>query len=297
MQMPGITVEFSNLAFVGFGEAGHAFAAHWLRPEGISVRAYDLKLADSTMAAGVLARCADAKVDPASDPAVALRGVGLVFSVVTADQALEAARTCAPHLEAGTLWLDCNSCAPQTKLRASEIIEAVGGRYVDVAVMAPVYPRRHEVPLLLAGPHAELAARLIERLGMRPEVQSASVGNASSIKMLRSVMIKGLEALTAECMLAARRAGVEEAVLASLQASDPGIDWRARSSYNLERMMVHGARRAAEVEEVCATLRAFGLPDWMSEGTAKWQSTVAELGLPPGKDDLAQRSDAVLSKL
>jgi 3-hydroxyisobutyrate dehydrogenase-like beta-hydroxyacid dehydrogenase len=293
--MPEIADEFPSIALVGFGEAGHAFASGWSLPPAVRPKAYDLKLHDAATAGRVLDRCASAGAEPVADATKAIEGAGLIFSVVTADQALEVARACAPHLAHGALWLDCNSCAPQTKQQAAALIEAAGGRYVDVA--APVYPKRHEVPLLLAGPHAAQAAVLIKRLGMRPSVSGPKVGDASSIKMLRSVMIKGLEALTTECLLAARRAGVEDAVLASLQASDPGIDWRARGSYNLERMMVHGARRAAEVEEVCITLRAFGLPDWMSRGTIEWQRLVSSLDVAPGEDDLARRSDAILSKL
>jgi 3-hydroxyisobutyrate dehydrogenase-like beta-hydroxyacid dehydrogenase len=295
--MPEIADEFPGIALVGFGEAGHAFASGWARPQAGRPKAYDLKLRDAEASVAVRERCADAGVEPVDESGAAIEGAGLIFSVVTADQALEAARACAPHLAPNSLWLDCNSCAPQTKQQAAELIEAAGGRYVDVAVMAPVYPKRHEVPLLLAGPNAAQAAVLIKRLGMRPSVSGPKVGDASSIKMLRSVMIKGLEALTTECLLAARRAGVEDAVLASLQASDPGIDWRARGSYNLERMMVHGARRAAEVEEVCATLRGLGLPDWMSRGTVEWQRLVSSLGIDPGEDDLARRSDAILDKL
>ena len=295
--MPEIADDFPSIALVGFGEAGHAFASGWSLPPPVRPKAYDVKLYDEATTGPVLERCASAGAEPVADANKALDGAGLVFSVVTADQALEAARTCAPHLARNALWLDCNSCAPQTKQQAALLIEAAGGRYVDVAVMAPVYPKRHEVPLLLAGPHAAEAASVIVRLGMRPAVSGDRIGDASSIKMLRSVMIKGLEALTTECLLAARRAGVEDAVLASLQASDPGFDWRARGSYNLERMMVHGARRAAEVEEVCATLRGLGLPDWMSRGTVEWQRRVSSLGIAPGGDDLTLRSDAVLSRL
>ena len=285
------------VAFVGFGEAAHAIASGWQLPEGVDPRAYDVKLADHEAAAPVLARCSDAAVAPMVQIGQALDHAGLVFCLVTADQALPAARYGAGYLPRGALWLDGNSCAPQTKQKAAEVIERAGGRYVDVAVMAPVYPKRHQVPLLLSGPHAEEAAAAIETLGMRPKVLGQRVGDASSVKMLRSVIIKGLEALTAECLLAARRAGVEEAVLSSLQGSDPGIDWRARGSYNMERMMVHGARRAAEVEEVCVTLREFGLPDWMSRGTVEWQRAVASLELDPGADDLATRSDALLQRL
>lgn len=295
--MADLTGHFPGVALVGFGEAGQAFAAGWGRPKGCEPVAYDLKFGDPDTAGAMRQRCTAAGVRAAEDRATALSGAGLVFSVVTADQALEAARACASFIAPGAFWLDCNSCAPQTKQRAAALIEAAGGRYVDVAVMAPVHPKRHEVPLLLAGPHAAEAASLIARLGMRPSVSGDRIGDASSIKMLRSVMIKGLEALTTECLLAARRAGVEEAVIASLQASDPGFDWRARGAYNLERMMVHGERRAAEVEEVCATLRDLGLPDWMSRGTVEWQRRIGSLKVDPGPDDLARRSDALLDRL
>lgn len=294
--MAEIEHAFPDIAFVGFGEAGHAIASGW--PLRLStVRAYDLKLADPALGEIVRKRCRETGVEPHASSESALDGAGLVFSLVTADRALDAAEACAPHLAAGALWLDCNSCAPQTKQKAAEAIEAAGARYVDVAVMAPVYPRRHEVPLLLAGEHAAEAASLIKRLGMRPEVSGNRIGDASSVKMLRSVMIKGLEALTSECLLAARRAGVEDAVIASLQASDPGIDWRARGAYNLERMLVHGTRRAAEVEEVCTTLRAFGVPDWMSRGTYEWQKMLGSLDQEPGEDELGARADRVLSAL
>ncbi|CAD7050103.1 NAD(P)-dependent oxidoreductase [Pseudorhizobium endolithicum] len=295
--MADTAAEYPKIAFVGFGEAGHAIAGGWEPSPMPRVCAYDVKLRDETAAGPVLRRCADAGVEAIRDPNEALAEAGVIFSLVTADQALEAARSVASHLAPGAYWLDCNSCAPQTKQKAAEVIEAAGARYVDVAVMAPVYPKRHQVPLLLAGPHAEEAARLLERLDMRPKITGTKIGDASSVKMLRSVIIKGLEALTAECLLAARRAGVEDAVLASLQASDPGIDWRARGAYNLERMMVHGARRAAEVEEVCVTLREFGLPDWMSSGTVEWQRAISDLGLDPGENDLARRSDMVLRSL
>ena len=288
----------SNIVFMGFGEAGHAIASGWSKSRPGTIRAYDIALAETgEEGRAVRDRCSDAGIEAVESLQQALAGARLIFCLVTADQALEAARTASPHLEQGALWLDCNSCAPQTKERAALVIEAAGGKYVDVAVMAPVYPKRHQVPLLLAGPQAQEAAGLLEQLEMRPTITGNNVGDASSVKMLRSVMIKGLEALTAECLLGARRAGVEEAVLASLQASDPGIDWRARGAYNLERMIVHGARRAAEVEEVFVTLQELGIPDWMSRGTVEWQRALASFEVEPGEDDLAARADLVLGRL
>lgn len=271
-----------KLAMVGLGEAGSAFAAGF---RTLAVAAHDLR------------PMPDAAVICHPEPGPALSGAGAVFCLVTADQALAAATACAPHLKAGALWLDGNSCAPGTKRQAARVIGAAGGRYVDLAIMAPVQPRGHRTPCLVAGPDADAALALAARLGMDWQAAGAEIGAASAIKMLRSVMVKGFEALTAECVLAARRAGVADAVLASLQASDPGFDWRKRSSYNLERMMAHGARRAAEMREVAQTLRDLGLPDRMARATADWQDAIAALALPGGADNLDGRADRILGGL
>lgn len=286
-----------QLAFIGFGEAARAFATDWAAARSHAMAAYDIKMDEASTRSSMRAACEALGVEPADGPDGPLRRAGAVFCLVTADQALEAARAAAPHLRPGTLWLDGNSCAPQTKTAAAEVIRAAGGVYVDMAIMAPVHPLRSRVPLLLSGPDLTLPMGLLEGLGMNARTAGDRVGEASAIKMIRSVMIKGFEALCAECFLAARRAGVEEAVLASLQASDPQIDWQRRGAYNLERMMVHGARRAAEMREVAATVANFDLPSGMSAAAADWQARVAALGLEPGPPDLVARADTILSRL
>ncbi|WP_370225323.1 DUF1932 domain-containing protein [Pararhodobacter marinus] len=277
-----------RLAFIGFGEAGRAFAGSIARDGLDSVSGFDLRpLADQMNALDV--RHADTR-------AGALAGAGAVWCLVTADRAEEAARDCAGVLPEGAFWFDGNSCSPGAKARAAEAIEAAGGRYVDVAIMAPVHPLQSRVPLLVAGPHAEDAATALGALGMRPKVAGNRVGQASTIKMMRSVMIKGIEALTAECLLGARLAGVDERVLASLQASDPGFDWTERSAYNFERMTVHGNRRSAEMREVAKTLAELGLPDRMASATADWQAQIGGLGVAV-EDGFGPRADALLAAL
>lgn len=278
------------IALVGFGEAGQAFAEGWT---GACRAAFDMRADDPAL------RSAATRLGVVltEGPGAAIAGARAVFCLVTADQALAAAIEAAAHLPPSTLWLDGNSCAPGTKRQAAAVIEAVGGRYVDLAIMAPVRPRLHRTPGLLAGPHAGAARDELADLGMHWQVAGGRVGDASTIKMLRSVMVKGFEALSAECVLAARRAGVEEAVIASLQASDPGWIWRERAAYNLERIMVHGARRAAEMRDAAATLRELGLPDRMAAATALWQAQISALGLSGGPDDLADRADRILGAL
>lgn len=263
--------------FIGFGEAGRAFA--WP-----GARAFDSKATAPAARDEMLAAYIAADVTGAQDVASALAGAGTVLCLVTADQALAAARDYAPLLARGVLWLDMNSVAPATKCAAAQAIEAAGARYVDVAVMAPVLPLRRAVPLLVSGPHATDAAAMLQAFGFsNVSTGGANIGDASAIKMIRSVMIKGLEALSAECALAAHRAGVTDAVLASLDSSWKEQGWRARMDYNIDRMLVHGVRRAAEMEQVAATLEALGVEPVMTRGTIARQRQMGATGIAPAK--------------
>ena len=256
-----------HLALIGFGEAGMAFASAWDAP----VRAYDIKTDCPATAAAKRADYARFGAHGMETLPGALAGAELILSIVTADQALTAALAAAAALSPGALYCDFNSVAPATKQAAAEIIEAAGGLYADVAVMAPVHPARLTVPLLVSGPHADVAVGALGAIGFSPQRVEGPVGSASTIKMLRSVMVKGIEALTAECFLAARKAGVADEVAASLDASWPGAGWAARADYNLGRVHAHGARRAAEMEEVAKTLEALGQSSEMTRATASVQ--------------------------
>lgn len=294
----------ATLAFIGFGEAASALVEGWAQcvpqPRPATVAAYDLKT-DSPDPAVRAAKAADYarwNISGRESPQAALAGTRHVFCLVTADQALAAAHAAAPHLAPGAFWFDCNSCSPGTKREAAQVINAAGGRYVDVAVMAPVHPALHHVPLLVGGPHAADALPVFAALDMRAQRVDGPVGQASSIKMIRSIMVKGLEALVTECTLAGRRAGVDEPVLKSLAASFPGFDWNERAGYMLERVMTHGIRRAAEMREVARTVEELGLPADMAHAIASWQQRVGELHLrTPDEADYRRRADTVSDAL
>lgn len=265
-----------KIAFIGMGEAGSALVSGWGAERAGDISAYDIKLDEAATAGEIEARCEALDIACASSIEAALAGAEIVFSTVTADQAVRASEAGALFLPEGVFWCDLNSCAPSSKKISAEIIEATGGRYVDVAVMSPVYPKLNMVPLLISGPHAEAVAPVLEALPMALRIIEGPVGAASSIKMIRSIMVKGLEALTAECALAAVAAGVEDEVLGSLAKSHPGTDWDAQAAYNFERAIVHGARRAAEMVEVAKTLNDLGLPSYMAEATVRWQKRISE---------------------
>lgn len=295
-----------RIACIGFGEAASAFVSGWRGVGPAAVSAYDRKTddADAGIRDAKWADYAALDVAGAQTPAAALRGATLAVSLVTADQALRAATDAARTIAPGTLYLDGNSCAPGTKRKAAALIEAAGGRYVDMAVMAPVHPKLHRTPVLLSGPHTAEALAVLAPFGMAmraaPGERSGEVGTASSIKMIRSVMMKGLEALFLECVLAGRKAGVDGIVLDSLEQTYPGFGWKQRAAYQQERVMTHGIRRAAEMREVALTVDELGLHGVMARAAVEWQQRVGALRLDAkaiGQDDYGTLADAILARL
>jgi len=264
------------LCFIGFGEAGQAIA-EGLRETGVeSMTAWDIlfpqaageKLKQAAVAAGVRR---------ASSAADAVAGADIVIAAVTAASSVEAAQSVKPYLLAAPYFLDVNSVSPGRKQEAEKLLGETA-RYVDVAVIAPIHPARHQTPMLLGGPHARAVAPMLTSLGMKVSVAGDETGAAAAIKMVRSVMIKGIEALTLECFLAAARAGVIDEVATSMKNNYPGLDWSKIVPYNLERMASHGERRAAEMEEVAETLRELGVEPLMTQATVRRQREMGQIG-------------------
>jgi 3-hydroxyisobutyrate dehydrogenase-like beta-hydroxyacid dehydrogenase len=200
-----------------------------------------------------------------------------IVSAVTASQAVPGAQVCAGAVKPGAWFLDFNSASPGAKQRASALVDGGGGRYVEGAVMTSIPPHRIKVPLLLGGSGAGELAPLLVELGFDAKVASEKLGVASAVKLCRSVMIKGLEAMVIESFTTARAYGVEDAVLASLKETFPGIDWEKQGAYFFQRVIEHGRRRSEEVREVAETVREIGLTPWSAQGTAERQAWIAEL--------------------
>jgi len=264
----------ARYAIIGFGEAGSTFAA--ATDIADVIRVFDIATVEIATHEGAAkdtesGNCGKTGVEHCKSHADAVRDASIIFSLVTGDQALEAAKTTAESISAGTIYCDMNSVAPETKRAGEQVIAAAGGHYVDIAIMAPVDPARLNVPLLVSGSYTVQAMAALAVFGFTDVIAvEGGVGRACAIKMIRSVMVKGAEALTAEMILAARRAGVEGAVLRSL-----GPEWSEKASYNLERMQTHGNRRAAEMEEVAKTLEALGVEPLMTRGTIVRQREMA----------------------
>jgi 3-hydroxyisobutyrate dehydrogenase-like beta-hydroxyacid dehydrogenase len=279
---------------IGFGEVGQRLASDLHAGGHLDLNAWDVLFVDpSSIPSRALRGDAVRAGRTAPD---ALAGATVVISAVTAAECVAAARTASGSLAPGALYLDLNSVSPRTKAEAAAAVSAVGGRYVEAAVMAPIGPKGIASPILLGGPHAQAFLPVGRPLGFAgAEVFSAVIGRASAAKMCRSVIIKGIEALLTESLLAARRYGVEDAVLTSLGDFLPVADWPARSRYMISRALQHGRRRAADMREVAITVREAGIEPWMSAACAERQDWAAGHAAATSNESLASMLDAILA--
>lgn len=272
------------VAIMGYGEAGSIFARD-LHAAGVApIIAYDI-LFDPAHP-----HCAP-PAKAAADAKSAIANADLVISAVTAGSALAAAQSVGPAIRPGAIYLDINSVSPGTKRAAFDVIDRTGGRYVEAAVMASVPPHGIRVPMLLGGPHAHEAAATLTALGFKARHHSDTIGVASAVKMCRSVVIKGLEAILAESLVSAHHYGVAADVLASLKDTFPNEDWETLAAYMIGRAMQHGKRRAEEMREVARTLEEAGLSPALSLATAARQDWAHARGRGGNVKELADVLD------
>lgn len=262
-----------SIGFVGFGEAG-SYIAKGLKSAGLSqIFAFDIAPDKVGHRAG------EAAVPLVASNRELAESARVIFSTVTCARAKEAAEQTAPYLQSHHIYADLNSVSPALKQEIDRVISASGGSFVEAAVMSPVPPAGHRSPMLLGGKAAAAFAELMTPFGMRLQVVSDNVGVAAATKMFRSIIVKGLEALMLECVLASAPYGADERVFSSLGESFPGIDWQKLANYMVSRVVIHGERRAREMEEVSETLESLGIEPIMAEAAARRQDWCARLGI------------------
>jgi len=269
----------SQIGFIGYGEVGKTFAAA-LKPQaskGVAwVGAWDVLFDDASSERG---HARDRGIAASGSPAQLCESATLIISCVTASNTLAVAEEAAQHIKRGTYFLDCNSASPATKQACAKLIEAAGGRYVEAGVMTSVPPYGIATPMLLGGLHAASLAAALTPLGFDAKMVSEKLGVASAIKMCRSVMIKGLEALVMESYTTARHYGVEDYVIPTLVETYPQIDWEKQGDYLFSRVIMHGKRRSEEMRESAATVREAGFEPFMASAIAAKQASIAALKL------------------
>ena len=269
-------MNFKTIGLIGYGEVGKIFCSGLQGKDGVErVHAWDRKFVGDT-AAAELAHAQEAGVTAQMSSRALCQASDLVIAAVTASQSLAVAEEAAKAIRPGSVYLDLNSASPGTKQRSAELIEAAGARYVEAGVMTSVPPYGIRVPLLLGGEHAGELAILLSAWGMDAKAVSEKLGVASAIKMCRSVMIKGMEALVIESYATARAYGVEDYVIPTLEETFPNMDWQKTGAYFFSRVVQHGQRRAEEMRESANTVREAGFEPFMTASIADKQQWVAD---------------------
>jgi len=278
-----------QISLIGFGEVGGIFG-HDFASAGLGVSTFDILLNAEPSRSAMLAKAKGTNVRACDTLEEAVRGADLVISAVTASSAADVAISAAPFLRAGQIYLDINSVSPETKREIARTLNQSPATFVEAAVMAPVAPQRLKTPMLLGGADASMAAERLLAIGMNVKPISERIGVASAIKMCRSIIIKGLEAITVESMFAARKYGAEKQVLDSLAATYPGMGWDgALPDYLISRVAEHGKRRAAEMREAAQAVADAGLEPLTALATAQRQDwlpqAIAEFSLAFAKGE------------
>ena len=272
-----VSLVMQTLGLLGFGEAGFHFA-RGLRGAGAPpLVAFDIKAPHGIEDDRIRTRAAETDTRLVESPRALAEHAQVILSVVTAASAHDAAHSLAADLTADHLYVDLNSVSPATKRQIAAAIGSGAGRFVEGAIMAPVASGDHRVPILLNGAWASELRTVLSPYRMRLDVMDGPTGAAAAVKMCRSIVIKGMEALMLECALAAGEYGAADRVYDSLAETYPGMDWRRTARYMIGRVLEHGERRAHEMEEVAGMLRAAGIEPLMAEATARvqdWESTL-----------------------
>lgn len=274
----------SVVTLLGFGEAGgtigRGLAEGWREGGARRLSAIDIASGLGPRGTAMAALADQLGIAIGRDYTAALGATNLVISVVTGKDAVTAAETARPWLNPGTVYLDFNTLTgPQTRDVAARF-EGSGVRFIDVAVMGGFNALGLRAPLLLAGRDAGPIATWLNRTGFDARVLSALAGDASAVKILRSIMTKGIEALAVESLVAAHRQGLVAEVLDNVA----DIDSQGFARF-LENMvvthLVHAQRRMEEVEKAAENLRETDMEPLMTAATQRSHARTSAAGIAP----------------
>jgi 3-hydroxyisobutyrate dehydrogenase-like beta-hydroxyacid dehydrogenase len=267
-----------SVAFVGFGSLAAALAPA-VRGAGVaSVRAW-VRPRRGTAAADLHARLSEAGIEASASLEQAVAEAELVLAAVPAAAARAVAEECARAVSPGSVYVDPAPLPPAEKLGSSELLAAAGAFYVDAAVLGTVLTEGARVPILAAGPGADGFARLAASLGLRVDVIDGPAGQASLLKLIRSVYMKGRDALILEMLLAARHHGLEQAVIESIGGTGEQVPFSELASRAMCSLALYAERRADELGASADVLAAAGVEPLVTAAGEVRLRRLAELNL------------------
>ena len=266
-----------RLGLVGYGEVGSTLG-RGLRGAGLErVAAYDKYAFDGPYADLIQTRAREAGVTLVRSPGELAEAADLILGVTPGSASLESADALASSLSACHVFLDLASATPKIKLGVAERLSATGALLGDASIMGT--PKDgYAMAMLSSGPAGERMPDALVPWGMQIEYVGPRLGTASGIKILRSVLLKGIEALTDEMLLAARHYGLDEAVLASASKT-LARPWMATVDSVTPSGVIHAKRRAEEIEMSAEAVADAGVEPIMARAIVQRLRWKESLGL------------------
>lgn len=284
------------VGILGFGEVGFTLGGE-LSANGYPVLAWDIQFSTANSAPSRRLAGQTGVVPVASARGLSTQS-DVLISAVTAASAIEALKSCEFDGQRECFYLDLNSVSPNTKCDLASIATQRGARFVEAAVMSPIKPKGMASPILLGGPSADAFLPIGIELGFSSlRVSSNEVGRAAATKMCRSVLIKGMEALVTESMIAGAHYGVIDEVLDSLSSLLPRDDWPEFAHYMMSRSIEHGIRRSEEMMQAALTVQDAGLEPLMTGACVERQRRNADFEVGVEVTDLKSLLETLANQL
>ena len=222
----------------------------------------------------------------------ALSEADLVICAVQGEHALDAAKSAAPLLKPGAHYLDLCTVTGKMSDEDRAAIESGRGRYVDVAVMGGFFKSGIKAPMLIAGTDAEPVVAWMNANGFVTTYLGPKPGSASSVKMLRSVIMKGIEALAVESFVAAERQGILKEVMGCMGDVD-AVTFSAQLAMLAQTHIVHAERRWEEMGLVAQTLRETGVDPVMTTAIEKSHRRTVDARIAPADGKVPPLEEAL----
>ncbi|QQK81719.1 NAD(P)-dependent oxidoreductase [Salicibibacter cibi] len=237
-----------KVGFIGFGEAGFELASG-LDSESIdNLVAYDAFCDDPKFGAKVKNRADKANVHLVNRPENVVEKANTIFVAVPTQFALEVCKEIKERINEDILYVDVSASNPDIKKEIDELVTCANGKFVDAAMLGPLTVHQHKVPMVASGGGTQTFIERMEPYGMNIQEVSKKAGDASSIKLLRSIYMKGTAALLIELLEAARTLNVEEPVIYSLEETMAASPFRKTLNQLVTGTSIHAERRAEELE-------------------------------------------------
>lgn len=265
-----------RIAIIGLGEVGRCYAQPLLEA------GFELLLCEARPSPAATELAARWNLPLHDKPGAWLASADWTLSCVTGAQALSVVEQVLAFATAGSGLADLTTASPETKRQASRLAQARSVRYVDTAIMGAISLNWVRTPLLAAGDGSEALKDVLDQVGGRLKViEGGAAGDAISLKILRSVFTKGVEALCVELLVSAEKQGVREQLYEQLSDIDQ-TPLRDFINMLVRTHVVHAARRAHEVHDATKELAQQGITSLVLPGVEqRFRDTAKRLQAQP----------------